>query len=153
MLLGGATTLSTLKKKKVVLTYENLLFSFFVCEISRDPMSVPFLSPVLLAIHGTGVTIVRADLAYSLSLFCMWILVLNIISVRKDLGPLVSVFVRMGADMCTFGVIWVVLLLAFSCAMHGTGINSYHRPECQGSETAKERQHITTHYNNSLHRP
>jgi hypothetical protein len=60
----------------------------------------------------------------------MWMMVLNIISIRKDLGPLVSVFARMGTDMLTFGTIWIILLLGFSCAMHGTGINN-DRPECR----------------------
>lgn len=56
-------------------------------------------------------------------MFFNWVLVLNIVSARKDLGPLVSVCARMGRDMIKFGAIWIVLLLAFSCAMHGTGVN------------------------------
>ena len=57
---------------------------------------------------------------YSLSLFFMWLRVLRLVSVNKDLGPLVVVIGRMGRDMCVFGVIWMVLLLAFSSALYGT---------------------------------
>jgi hypothetical protein len=57
---------------------------------------------------------------YSLSLCFMWLRVLRLVSVNKDLGPLVVVVGRMGRDMCVFGVIWIVLLLAFSSALYGT---------------------------------
>ena len=64
------------------------------------------------------------DTWYSISLFFMWLRVLHLISVNKDLGPLVVVIGRMGRDMLTFGVIWGVLLLAFSSAVHGTGLEN-----------------------------
>ena len=63
---------------------------------------------------------------YSLSLFFMWLRVLRLTSVNKDLGPLVVVIGRMGRDMCVFGVIWMVLLLAFSSALYGTMIQEDH---------------------------
>jgi hypothetical protein len=64
------------------------------------------------------------DTWYSVSLFFMWLRVLHLISVNKDLGPLVVVIGRMGRDMLIFGVIWGVLLLAFSSAVHGTGLEN-----------------------------
>ena len=89
----------------------------------------PWLGHCMLLLKSVGLH-EHADMAYSISLFFMWMMVLNIISIRKDLGPLVSVFARMGTDMLTFGTIWIILLLGFSCAMHGTGINN-DRPECR----------------------
>jgi hypothetical protein len=105
----------------------------------------PMLGHMLLVLKAVGVD-EHTELLYSLSLFFMWMLVLNIISVRKDLGPLVSVFGRMGSDMLTFGAIWIILLVGFSCAMHGTGIND-DRPECLVppagvGEAASERSHV-----------
>lgn len=51
------------------------------------------------------------DTWYSVSLFFMWLRVLHLISVNKDLGPLVVVIGRMGRDMLIFGVIWGTGLL------------------------------------------
>ena len=83
------------------------------------------------AATGTGEGIDRSDAEYghtmySLCLFFMWLRVLRLISVNKDLGPLVVVIGRMGRDMCVFGVIWMVLLLAFSSALYGTMIQEDH---------------------------
>jgi hypothetical protein len=105
----------------------------------------PMLGHTLLVLKTVGVH-EHTEILYSLSLFFMWMLVLNIISVRKDLGPLVSVFGRMGSDMLTFGAIWIILLVGFSCAMHGTGIND-DRPECLVppagvGEAASARSHV-----------
>lgn len=59
---------------------------------------------------------------YSLSLFCLWTRLLRVLSVDKTLGPLVLVFRRMGRDTLIFGVMWMVFLMAFSVALHGSGI-------------------------------
>jgi len=108
----------------------------FCGHVLRPYMLGPALDGLDHGLQGHGMRLLmslglhkHADMAYSISLFFMWMMVLNIISVRKDLGPLVSVFARMGSDMLTFGAIWIILLLGFSCAMQGTGINDDH-PEC-----------------------
>lgn len=58
---------------------------------------------------------------YAAALFFMWMQVLHLLSVHKALGPLVIAFSRMRDDVMMFGTIWTVLLLAFSCAMQGSG--------------------------------
>lgn len=114
-----------------ILKFASIFFFWlgFFDVVARDPVLFGWLRPAMEVVSAQ----LSSKLCYSLSLFCRWLLVLNIISVRRDLGPLVSVFLRMGLDMCTFGAIWIVLLLAFSCAMHGTGVNTHasNRPECQ----------------------
>jgi len=71
-----------------------------VCDINayRDTATYPTFVPVHSVVERMGLNIIHADLSYSISLFCMWLLVLNIISVRKDLGNEVceSVCVCMG---------------------------------------------------------
>ena len=78
-----------------------------------------------LASHG--------DSYYAVALFFMWLRVLRLISVNKDLGPLVVVIGRMGRDMCVFGVIWMVLLLAFSTAVYGAEITSQATGQCENT--------------------
>jgi len=73
---------------------------------------------------------------YSASLFFMWLRMLHLLAVHQDLGPLVVVFRRMMRDFLTFGGIWAVLLLAFSCAMQGTGLNQPVE-HCEVGETHK----------------
>ena len=73
---------------------------------------------------------------YSASLFFMWLRMLHLLAVHQDLGPLVIVFRRMVRDFMTFGGIWAVLLLAFSCAMQGTGLNQPVE-NCEIGETHK----------------
>jgi hypothetical protein len=68
-----------------------------------------------------------ADSYYAGALFFMWLRVLRLMSVNKNLGPLVIVMGRMGRDMCVFAAIWGVLLVAFSTALAGandTGLTS-----------------------------
>jgi hypothetical protein len=59
------------------------------------------------------------NLHYSLSLFFMWTSAYSIMSIHKDLGPLVIVIRRMGTDMVKFAAVWLLLLLAFSCLLLG----------------------------------
>lgn len=54
---------------------------------------------------------------YATSLFFMWTRVLYVLSVHKEVGPLVIAFSRMRRDVLLFASIWAVLLLAFSTAM------------------------------------
>ena len=72
---------------------------------------------------------------YSVSLFCMWLRLLHLLAVHQDLGPLVVVIRRMMRDVLTFGGIWLVLLLAFACAMQGTGL--VQSEECSLADVAK----------------
>ncbi len=60
-----------------------------------------------------------ADSYYTGALFFMWLRVLRLMSVNKNLGPLVIVMGRMGRDMCVFAAIWGILLVAFSTALAG----------------------------------
>jgi len=59
------------------------------------------------------------NLFYSLSLFFMWTSSYSIMSIHKDLGPLVIIIRRMAFDMLNFAVVWMVLLMAFSCLLQG----------------------------------
>ena len=80
------------------------------------------------------------DSDYAVSLCFMLLRVLHVISVHKDLGPLVVVLGRMARDMCVFTVIWAILLLAFSVAIHGTELlDNAADPAClaQGDVSAR----------------
>ena len=62
------------------------------------------------------------NLFYSLSLFFMWTSSYSIMSIHKDLGPLVIIIRRMAFDMLNFAVVWMVLLMAFSCLLQGADL-------------------------------
>jgi len=72
---------------------------------------------------------------YSVSLFCLWVRLLRILSADPKLGPLVLVLRSMVVDTLQFGVMWVVLLMAFSAFIFGSGINNdVNNNECEASE-------------------
>jgi len=66
----------------------NMCVCVCVCDINayRHTATYPTFVPVHSVVERMGLNIIHADLSYSISLFCMWLLVLNIISVRKELG-------------------------------------------------------------------
>jgi hypothetical protein len=75
---------------------------------------------------------------YSASLFCMWFRVLHLLSVHQDLGPLVISVKRIAGDIVSFAGIWGVLLLAFACAMQGTGLKGGQNHKCQTQSAGAE---------------
>lgn len=72
---------------------------------------------------------------YSVSLFCLWVRLLRILSADRKLGPLVLILRSMVADTLNFGVMWVMLWMAFSVFIFGSGINNdVNNNACEESE-------------------
>ena len=63
-------------------------------------------------------------LLYGFCLFCMWLRILLFVQVQQELGQFVGVLISMARDLGFFGIVWIILILAFSSAMLGAGIRS-----------------------------
>ena len=61
---------------------------------------------------------------YGFCLFLMWLRILLFVQVQQELGQFVGVLISMARDLGFFGIVWIILILAFSSAMLGAGIRS-----------------------------
>ncbi len=66
-------------------------------------------------------------LLYSMSLFLLWCRLLRILTVSRRWGPEVVLILRMGKDILRFALIWMLLLVAFSCLLRGSVSSELHQ--------------------------